>query len=219
MPVDRYVTFKQEVQPKNLDELLAAIPRGVRNRVRKAYKTEFEVRHAVADWRPFERLHSLTLRRLGTPSFPPQHFANLVREFGPRVEVGELLYEGRVVAASMCFVFGNSTHIYYACTDQDLNHLSVNYRMYAELMVRAGECGSAVFDFGRSKLDTGNFEFKKQWATVPQPLPYEILLVRRKTLPNFTPKNSKFSLPIEIWKRLPLPLTRALGPRLIRLFP
>lgn len=218
-PVNRYVTFTQEVRPQNLEGLLTEIPKKTRNMVRKAYKTDFEARHAVADWRPFERLHSLTLRRLGTPSFPPQHFGNLVREFGSRVEVGELRYEGRVAAASLCFVFRQSTHIYYACTDPDLNHLAVNYRMYAELLLRAGERGSTIFDFGRSKLDTGTFEFKKHWLSVQRPLPYEMLLVRRKALPDFTPKNPKFFLPIEIWKRLPLPVTRVLGPRLIRLFP
>jgi hypothetical protein len=50
-------------------------------------------------------------------------------------------------------------------------------------------------------------------------LPYEILLVRRKSLPNFSPANPKFSLAIRMWQKMPLWLTRAAGPWLIRLFP
>jgi hypothetical protein len=50
-------------------------------------------------------------------------------------------------------------------------------------------------------------------------LPYEILLVKRKSLPNYSPANPKFSLAIQMWQKLPLGLTRIIGPWLIRLFP
>jgi FemAB-related protein (PEP-CTERM system-associated) len=217
--IDRYVTFTQPVSPGDLESLLETIPKKTRNMVRKAHKTDFEVRHAVREWRPFEKLHSFTLRRLGTPSFPPRLFEAIIREFGERAEICELRLEGALAAASLCFVFGGSTHIYYACTDPAFNHLAVNYRMYSEQLQRAGNRGCATFDFGRSKLGTGTLEFKKHWATEMRALPYEMLLVRRKELPDFTPKNPAFSLPIEVWKRLPLWLTRAVGPHLVKLFP
>jgi hypothetical protein len=63
------------------------------------------------------------------------------------------------------------------------------------------------------------FEFKRHWNTTQRELPYEMILVRRKDLPNFSPANPKFELAIQIWRRLPLFLTRLAGPRLIRLFP
>jgi hypothetical protein len=50
-------------------------------------------------------------------------------------------------------------------------------------------------------------------------LPYELLLVRRKELPNFSPANPRFAAAIRLWRLVPLWLTRLLGPRLIRLFP
>ena len=50
-------------------------------------------------------------------------------------------------------------------------------------------------------------------------LPYEMLLVKRKTLPDLSPNAARFQLPIKIWQKLPLPVTRALGPKFLRLVP
>lgn len=217
-PIERYVTFSRRVEHHDPDQLLAAIPKKTRNMIRKALKTPFEVRR-VRDTRAFERLHSLTLRRLGTPSFPPRHFSRLVEEFGDAVDVCEVCHEGVCMAASMCFIFRGEMHIYYAATDPRYNALAPNYRMYFDHLLTAAARGCHTFDFGRSKLSTGTFDFKSHWDTDMRPLPYEILLVRRKELPNFSPANPKFDLAIGAWQRLPLPLTRAIGPWFVRLFP
>ncbi len=218
-PVDRYLTFTQPLTSPDLARLLEQIPKKTRNMVRKAFKSEFEYHPAVTDWRSFEELLSMTYHRLGTPAFPPSHFANIVAEFGPRVEVNEVRYRGELAAANLCFKHHNSSHIYYACTDPAYNNLAVNYFMYAQQILRAKSQNLEIFDFGRTKLGTGTLDFKRHWDTTERPLPYEMLLVRRKSLPDFTPKSSEFSLAIEVWRKIPLSFSRALGPYLIRLFP
>ena len=218
VPVRRYVTFTRDLSLHEPEELLKSIPKKTRNMVRKALKTDFELRR-VGDWRQFERLHSLTLRRLGTPSFPPRYFAELVEQFGNMLDISEVVLDGVTVAASMSFLFNKQMHIYYAATDPRYNALAPNYRMYFEHLLWAGQRGCRVFDFGRSKLNTGTFDFKRHWDALMRELPYEILLVRRKDLPNLSPVNPKFDLAIRIWQKLPLSVTRTLGPRLIRLFP
>jgi hypothetical protein len=82
-----------------------------------------------------------------------------------------------------------------------------------------GRNGFRSFDFGRSKMETGSFDFKAHWGMETRPLPYEMLLVKRTNLPDFTPKNPRFQFAIKAWQRLPLPVTRILGPALIRLVP
>ena len=42
--------------------------------------------------------------------------------------------------------------------------------MYWEVMRRAGERGCPMFDFGRSKIGTGAYAFKKNWGFEPEPL-------------------------------------------------
>jgi FemAB-related protein (PEP-CTERM system-associated) len=217
-PVNRYVTFTQTVEPRDEEQLLAALPKKTRNMVRKACKNAYSVRN-TRRLDTFEDLISRSYRRLGTPCFPSRWFSVLVQAFGDLVDVREVMLNDAVVAVSMNFFFRDQMHTFYAASDPEYLHYAPNNYLYFDHLLWAGNNGYRVFDFGRSKLDTGTFEFKKHWATEMRELPYEILLGARKDLPNFTPKNEKFSLAIRTWQKLPLPVTRVLGPRLIRLFP
>ena len=217
-PVDRYVTFTRPVSPLSGEDLIQSLPKKTRNLVRKALKNAYSSRR-TSDTTAFERLYSTNLRRLGTPSFPPRLFPALVHNFGPRVDVREILLDGKVVAASMNFLFRGEMHTYYAASDQNYLQFAPNMFLYYDHLLWAGQNGYHTFDFGRSKLNTGTCDFKRQWETVMRELPYEILLVKRKELPNFSPVNPKFDLAIKVWQRLPLPLTRMIGPCLVKLFP
>jgi hypothetical protein len=83
-------------------------------------------------------------------------------------------------------------------------------------MQRAADRGARLFDFGRSKQDTGSYHFKKHWGFQPEPLPYAYHLVRATEIPNVSPTNRKYRLFIKGWQRLPLPVANALGPWLAR---
>lgn len=216
--VSRYVTFSQSVA-RDEDALLASLPKKTRNMVRKALKNPFTTRRQSVDSSAFEALYSKNMRRLGTPSFPSRHFANLRASFGKSVDIAEVLLEDKVVAVSMNFYFRDQMHTYYAAADPKYNDIAPNTYMYFDHLRWAGQNGYNIFDFGRCKRDTGVFEFKRHWATEMRELPYEIVLIKRKEMPNFSPTNTKFQPAIKIWQKMPLPLTRAIGPHLIRLFP
>lgn len=217
----RYVTFTQELAREE-EAILEAIPRKTRRMVRKALENPFEAR-LTRDSGEFERLYLANLRKLGTPAFPHRHFANLLKHFGQQVHVREVCLEGKVVSAVMTFSYGDQLLPYYGAADSAYNRQSPTNFMYFDQMRWAAAEGYRVFDFGRSKKDedrdAGSYGFKTHWGMVERDLPYEILLVRRRELPNLTPKNPKFQLFLKIWQRLPLPVTKILGPWLIRLVP
>ena len=81
------------------------------------------------------------------------------------------------------------------------------------------EKGFRTFDFGRSKRGTGAYKFKARWGMEEVPLAYQYHLVRARELPNVSPANPRYGALIEAWKRLPLPLTRLLGPMIVRRVP
>jgi hypothetical protein len=84
--------------------------------------------------------------------------------------------------------------------------------MYFELMRHARMRGCTRFDFGRSKLGTGAFSFKKNWGFEPRPLTYAVKGEARET----NPLSPKYRLQIAVWKKLPLPVANLLGPYLAR---
>jgi hypothetical protein len=50
-------------------------------------------------------------------------------------------------------------------------------------------------------------------------LPYRYYLVRSAAVPHLSPVDKKFQLPVALWKRMPLSLTKIIGPRVIRWIP
>ena len=216
--INRYVTFTQQTIITDGDALLDALPKKTRNMVRKSLKHAYSSRISQ-DITTFYELMVRNYRRLGTPIFPRRYFATLMRNFGKLADMREILLDGKVAAASINFLYRGEMHTYYAASDQNMLQAAPNNYMYFDFLLWAARNGFARFDFGRSKQDTGTFEFKRHWLTEMRELPYEVLLVKRQSLPNFSPKNPKFKLALRIWTRLPLFVTRLAGPRLIRLFP
>ena len=215
--VARYVSFVQQIGPDE-EEMLAAIPRKTRYMVRKALKHPFTMAPADSP-AAFIDLYTRNLRRLGTPSFPAKHFHVLARNFGKEADIREVRLDGKVVSAVMTFYFRDQVLPYYGASDPAYNEYAPNNYMYFELMRWGGRNGYRRFDFGRSKKESGSFDFKAHWGMEMRDLPYEMLLGKRKELPNFTPKNPRFQKAIHLWQKVPLPVTRAIGPMIIRLVP
>lgn len=160
-----------------------------------------------------------TYRRHGTPVFPKHFFTTIAEKFGREVDVREVLLDGKVIAASLNFLYGDQMHTYYAASSRACWKLACNDFMYFDHIMWAGQNGYKVFDFVRSKVGTGPLEFKKHWGAAMRPLPYEVMLVKRREFPNFSQSNPKFDLAVRVWQRMPLALTRLVGPRLVALFP
>lgn len=217
--VNRYVTFTQSLSTDE-EEILASIPRKTRYMVRKSLKQSFETEVVSGPSAIFEDLYARNLRKLGTPSFPKKFFAAIARNFASEVDIRHVKAEGKVASAVLTFFFRDQVLPYYGASDPLFNALAPNNFMYYDLMRWAGLNGYRQFDFGRSKKNlSGSYDFKAHWGMAERELPYEMLLVRRKTLPNFTPANPMFSLPRRMWRSVPLPVTRAIGPLLLRMVP
>jgi len=215
--INGYVSFTQQIGPDQ-DAILEAIPRKTRAMVRKALKLGFNAQ-VTRDLGAFETLYSKNLRRLGTPCFPHKYFEALLRHFGPSVFIHEYELDGKVVSAVLTFSFRDQILPYYGASDLKFNSSAPNNFMYFNLMQWGGLNGYRIYDFGRSRRHSGSYEFKAHWGMVERTLPYEMVLVRRKELPNFSPANPKYQLAIRIWQKLPLAVTRAVGPSFLKLVP
>ena len=216
-PIDRYVTFYQEIDGDPA-RTLETIPRKTRRMVRKALSNGLSSR-STRRREVFFDLYSRNLRRLGTPCFPRAHFKHLFENFGDDIDIREIVLNGEVVAAVLSLYFRDQALPYYGASNPRYNEFAPNNFMYYDMMVWAGQNGYKLFDFGRSKKGSGSFDFKAHWGMQVRDLPYEVLLIRRKQLPNFSPANPKFQLATRLWQSLPLPLTRAVGPWLLKLVP
>lgn len=211
---DLYVGFRKAISADH-DANLKAIPRKQRAMVRKGIAAGLEARHEN-DIDAFYRVYAESVRNLGTPVLPRRWYARLQRTFGEDCEVTVVGHAGKPVAAVVSFYFRDEVHPYYGGSVWRGRDLAANDFMYWSVMQRAAERGARVFDFGRSKQDTGSYHFKKHWGFQPEPLPYAYHLVRAGEIPNVSPTNRKYGLFIKAWQKLPLPVACTLGPWLAR---
>lgn len=220
MPVkDLYFTFRREIF-SDPEKNLAAIPRKQRRMVRQGEKYGLAScmggEELLGD---FYHLYAYSVRNLGTPVFPIGLFRNLLREFGASCRIFGIFHQKKMVAGVMTFFFRDQVLPYYAGALREAYQYAVNDFMYWGLLSYGAEQGFKVFDFGRSKKGSGPYDFKRHWGFEPIPLPYQYHLVKQSEMPNLSPTNPKFSLAIELWKKMPLPMTQWLGPKIVRFFP
>jgi FemAB-related protein (PEP-CTERM system-associated) len=210
-----YVTFRKEITGDD-EANMNAIPRKQRAMVRKGIKLGLrgEVDNNVD--RMFEA-YARSVHRLGTPVFPKKYFAMLQEVFGDECEVRSILTEdNRLVAAVLSFYWRDEVVPYYGGGTDLAREVAGNDFMYWNLMQAAAARGCRLFDFGRSKLGTGAYDFKKNWGFTAQHLPYEYKLYGAAALPDNNPLNPKYQLFIKMWKKLPLPVANFMGPYIVR---
>jgi FemAB-related protein (PEP-CTERM system-associated) len=192
---DLYVTFRRPITADD-EANMKAIPRKQRAMVRKAIERGLT---STAD-QNVDRLHAIyaeSVHNLGTPVFSRSYFRLLAEVFGRVMDVVTVSDAGRPVAAVLNFYDRGEVIPYYG-----------------------GGTGAArgctLFDFGRSKVGTGAFSFKKNWGFTPQPLLHRFRLRQGAAMPDHNPLNPKYRLFIAGWKRLPLPIANRLGPFIVR---
>ena len=211
---DLYVTFRKEISA-DPEENLRAIPRRQRAMVRKGIQAGLRSEEDEDVDRLFDA-YSRSVLNLGTPVFSRTYFRTLKEVFGKDCEILTITKDGRTISSVLSFYFRDEVLPYYGGGTAGARELKANDFMYWELMSRAAERGIRIFDYGRSKKDTGSYGFKKNWGFVPEPMPYQYRLVRAREVPDISPLSPKYRLFVKWWRRLPLPVSRALGPLISR---
>jgi FemAB-related protein (PEP-CTERM system-associated) len=220
LPVkELYVTFERELWP-DVDKNMEAIPRKQRRMVRQGEKHRLRsTLEGVEGLRGFYNVYAESVRNLGTPVFPYCYFEAVMEELSEEARILTVWHEHVRVGAVLTFFYGDRVMPFYGGALKAYRAHAVNDFMYWELMRVGCEQGYRLFDFGRSKVGTGAYHFKRHWGFEPRPLPYQYYLRAGGGMPNVSPTNAKLKPFIEIWKRLPLGLANLIGPRIIKYFP
>jgi len=205
-----YVSFRKDLDA-DVEKNFLAIPRKQRAMVRKGIEAGLT---SVIDNNidRIYRAYSESVRNLGTPVFSKKYFQTLKDIFADQCEVLTVEHNGLLVASVMSFYFKDEILPYYGGGTDLARELKGNDFMYWEVMRRAVEKGIKVFDYGRSKIGTGSYSFKKNWGFTPVPIFYEFYLVKSAAMPDINPLNPKYRFFIAAWKRLPLAVSQWVGP-------
>lgn len=207
--------------PDSTEGFWTRLDRKVRNQVRKAEKSGLRAEVTGLDrLSDFYGVFARNMRDLGTPVYSPRFFDAVVRAFPDRTRIVIVRDEnsGRPVAAALTWRWRDTVEVPWASSLREFNALAPNNLLYWTIIQEAIGGGASVLDFGRSTPGEGTFHFKRQWGAEPLPLCWEYDLIDG-VMPDQSPKNPKFRVAIEAWKRLPLGIANRLGPHIVRSIP
>ena len=191
----------------------------VRNQVRKGQKSGLSVVWGGSELLPeFHAVFSENMRDLGTPTYGKTIFRRILSQFPDRAELC-VVRAGRIPVAGALLLHGwGVTEVPNASSLRKYNATCANMLMYWHLLTRALERGQQVFDFGRSSIDGSTCRFKEQWGAKASPAVWQYYL-REGAMNQMRPDNPRFTRMIRIWQRLPVALTRWMGPAIVRGIP
>ncbi|HSU97069.1 MAG TPA: FemAB family XrtA/PEP-CTERM system-associated protein [Gemmatimonadaceae bacterium] len=203
------------------DALWKRLSSKLRSQIRRPQKEGVTVRIGADLVKPFYRVFAHHMRDLGTPVMPRRFFDAVAREFGDEVLFAVAYHDDKPIACGAGFTWGTGDdsefEITWASALRAYNRMAPNMLVYWELMKHVADQGINTFNFGRCTPGGNTHKFKTQWGTVDQPLWW----YERRAEGAATPSEGHGAAARgpELWKRLPLPIANALGPRIIRFIP
>jgi FemAB-related protein (PEP-CTERM system-associated) len=197
--------------PDGEEAILKLIPRKQRAEVRKGLANGLSV-EIGRDLSAHYRVYAESVRNLGTPVFPRRLFKAMLDQFGEDADILVVFDRGRPLAAVLSLYMNGTVYPYWGGGTAAARAARANELMYFALMKHAAARGCTSFDFGRSKIGTGAYFFKKNWGFEPQPLVYAHWGAARET----NPLSPKYRLKVAAWKKLPLWAANGLGPLIAR---
>ncbi len=188
----------------------------VRTKVRKSQKHGLQVIHGGAELlAEFHATYSRSMRELGSPPHGQRFFRLILERFGDAAEIFVVRAAGVPAAASFTLRDRHALRVPWSGSHPALRYLGANRLLYWSMLERAADLGAPAFDFGRSTRGSGTHEFKKEWGARDVPLYWHFLLPEGGAVPDLRPDNPRYKLLVACWKRLPLWLVGALGPRIV----
>jgi FemAB-related protein (PEP-CTERM system-associated) len=192
----------------------------VRNQVRKAKKAGILAGSGRLELlNDFYRVYTMRMRQLGSPCFSRKLMCTILELFSDNCRIFVVHRDKLTVGAGFVTSYNGFVEIPWAATLLQYNALCPNNLLYWTIIEHYCLAGARSFDFGRCTVDSSTYRFKKQWGPEPVNLNYQYWVKPGWQLSIPDADDPKYKWKVEMWKKLPLWLTRLLGPCISRNLP
>jgi FemAB-related protein (PEP-CTERM system-associated) len=208
-----------EVEPDEA-KMLKSFRHEVRTKIRKASKSGLATDICGAQaLNEFYVVFAQNMRDLGTPVYSRTFFREILATFPSDIYICVVRFNNQPVAASFLTGFRDTLETLWGSSLRRYLPLAPNMLMYWRMLRLAADKGYRTFDFGRSSVGSGPHRFKLQWSTQEVPLYWHYWLSKGDHLPELNPDNPKYRMAIWLWQKLPVAITKWIGPRIVRCLP
>lgn len=198
------------------DQIWKALPAKVRNQVRKAEKAGLTIQRGGGDLlKEFYPVFAVNMRDLGSPVHSRAFFEHMAGEFGERLHVTLVKDGNKTVGGLIELAFKDTVSVPWASCLREYFSRCPNNLLYWSAIRESSARGFKAFDFGRSTIGSGTYDFKRQWGAVPKQLSWQSQPEHQVSAGGPVSASSfKYRVCLEVWKRLPVPITEQIGPRI-----
>ena len=202
--------------PETREGLMPSFKSKLRSQIRRPLKSGLHAKvggqELISD---FYDVFCRNMRDLGSPVHAQDIIKNTLKTFPEKTRIA-VVFKGAIpVACSLFTGFKDILENPWASSLREYSSLSPNMLLYYTMMEYGCDHGFKSFDFGRSTPGEGTYKFKAQWGAQPHPLFWHQLSLspNQKTDPTDNQK-SKFDKAILLWQKLPVKVTKIIGPRI-----
>ena len=199
--------------PDSSKQLMESFKAKLRSQIRRPQKDGLFVQHGGIELLDhFYAVFAENMRDLGSPVHSKVFIGTLMREYASSARIFVVYKENQPLASSFTLGFKKTLSNPWASSLRRFSRLSPNMLLYWAMLEYACDNGYATFDFGRSTLDEGTYKFKKQWGAIEKPLHWLTFSNQPEKMGNVALDKSKYDLAMRIWKKLPVSISKTLGP-------
>jgi serine/alanine adding enzyme len=213
------VAMVRPIEP-DVKKMWAALPHKVRTDIRKGINSslasDFGGDELLDD---FYGVFARNMRDLGTPVYSRDFFSAILRTFPSDSYICIVRHQNKPVAASFLLGYRDTLEAAWSSSLYDYISMRPNMFLYWQILCFAGERGYQIFDFGRSSVGSGTHRFKKQWGSQEVPLYWVYWVPCTARLPEVNKENPRYRFAISIWQRLPVSVTKLIGPPIVKCLP
>ena len=203
--------------PESSEILMKSFKSKLRSQIKKPLKEGLKATlGGVELLNDFYEVFSINMRDLGSPVHSKDLMRNVLEEFPDQARIVMVYKQDLPVACSLIVGFKDTLENPWASALRDFSRLSPNMLLYWTMLEYACDNGYKYFDFGRSSPDEGTYKFKKQWGAEPTPLHWQYIYLKGAPAALETSEKSKFENAIKYWQKLPVSITRIIGPPIRR---
>ncbi len=215
----RKITVVRDLVPGDPEAVWSDLKPKVRSQVRRPRKEGVEVRSGPEELAPFYDVFARHMRDLGTPVQSRRLFQAIAETFPDDVRFACAYLDGEPVAGGCGFRWGDEFEMTWASSLREHNRIAPNMLLYWSMMEDAARDGLRTFNFGRCTPGSGTHRFKGQWGGRDEQLWWYQWSRSGEEAATPSPDAGLFALATRAWSRLPVPVTRLLGPRIVRWIP
>jgi len=219
----KFVKNKQQaisILPNSQEKLWEDFHKHTRNDIRKAERSGIIAKkiNNLDELKKFYKIYSIQIRNFGTPQHSFKFFKNIFKNLGADFFGLNCYLQKRVIASLIAFYGKGYCYVGFNVSTPKFREFRPNDLLYWETIKESITRGALNFDMGQVNSDYlnnsregGLTKFKEKWG----PKKYDKFIFNLYSNGEIN-KKEKLKLFRVVWKRLPLSISKKIGPNITK---